>query len=251
MIVSGSISGTASATVGGGVNPATLNLASTGAIGSLGAPLASLTVGNNGTLSGNGTIYGAVSATTGTVAPTAPGVGNTAGLTIASGSLTMGSNSTLQLSLANSQANNPINNQPLASDYSNLTLGAGVSVTFGGTLVTLDTDPINRTDLFTIIVGNTSGNPSTITANDYFSNANVQVTGSTFQFGTNGYINYAFSPSAWAALPAQDQNLTGFESISSGNSVALYAVPEPNTLGMLLGSLGLALGLQRFRRRRN
>jgi autotransporter-associated beta strand protein len=255
MVVSGSISGTSSASVGGGVNPATLNLAATGTLGSLGTPLTSLAVGNNGTLSGNGTVYGAINASStnaanpAIVAPTAPSFGNTAGLTIASGSLTFGSNSTLQLSLANSQANNPINNQPLASDYSNLTLGAGVSVTLGGMLVTIDTDPINRTDLFTIIVGNTVGAQSTITPGDYFSNANVLVTGTTFQFGTNGYINYAFDPQAWAN--ATTKNLATFEGITGGNSVALYAVPEPSSLGMLLGSLGLALGLQRFRRRRS
>jgi len=40
-----------------------------------------------------------------------------------------------------------------------------------------------------------------------------------------------------------------FESISNGSNVALLVVPEPNALGMLAGGLGLALGLQRFRRR--
>ena len=36
----------------------------------------------------------------------------------------------------------------------------------------------------------------------------------------------------------------------SGDDVVLQVVPEPNALSMLAGSLGLALGLQRFRRRR-
>ena len=40
------------------------------------------------------------------------------------------------------------------------------------------------------------------------------------------------------------------ELIDGGTSVALLVVPEPNALSMLAGSLGLALGLQRFRRRR-
>ncbi len=31
----------------------------------------------------------------------------------------------------------------------------------------------------------------------------------------------------------------------------LVPVPEPNSIGVLAGSIGLALGLQRFRRRRN
>jgi autotransporter-associated beta strand protein len=74
---------------------------------------------------------------------------------------------------------------------------------------------------------------------------------------------------------APDSNLTAFDSIviggqlfaisftanfsdlnnstnfSGGNDVALMAIPEPNSLSMLAGSLGLALGLQRFRRRRS
>ena len=41
------------------------------------------------------------------------------------------------------------------------------------------------------------------------------------------------------------------ESNTGGHSVALFAVPEPNSLGMLMASLGVALGLQRFRRRRS
>jgi len=74
--------------------------------------------------------------------------------------------------------------------------------------------------------------------------------GSTYFDSQNGgYINYAFNPTTWANAPTQ--NLATFESITGGNSVALYAVPEPNTLGMLMASLGVALGLQRFRRRRS
>lgn len=36
----------------------------------------------------------------------------------------------------------------------------------------------------------------------------------------------------------------------SGSNVTLKAVPEPNSLGMLAASIVLAVGLQRFRRRR-
>ena len=51
------------------------------------------------------------------------------------------------------------------------------------------------------------------------------------------------------------QVLTGANSlngaITGGNDIAILAVvPEPNALSMLVGSLGMALGLQRFRRRR-
>jgi autotransporter-associated beta strand protein len=39
-------------------------------------------------------------------------------------------------------------------------------------------------------------------------------------------------------------------SFTGGKDIALMAIPEPNSLAMLAGSLGLALGLQRFRRRK-
>jgi len=41
----------------------------------------------------------------------------------------------------------------------------------------------------------------------------------------------------------------GTGSFTGGNDIALMAVPEPNSIAMLMGSLGMALGLQRFRRR--
>jgi fibronectin-binding autotransporter adhesin len=40
-------------------------------------------------------------------------------------------------------------------------------------------------------------------------------------------------------------------SVGGGTDVAIMAIPEPNSLAMLAGSLGIALGLQRFRRRRH
>ncbi|TCO82172.1 putative secreted protein with PEP-CTERM sorting signal, partial [Chthoniobacter flavus] len=40
------------------------------------------------------------------------------------------------------------------------------------------------------------------------------------------------------------------DSLTGGNDVAIMAIPEPNSMAMLAGSLGMALGLQRFRRRR-
>ena len=42
----------------------------------------------------------------------------------------------------------------------------------------------------------------------------------------------------------------GLFSTGGGTDVAIMAIPEPNSLAMLAGSFGLALGLQRFRRRK-
>jgi fibronectin-binding autotransporter adhesin len=42
---------------------------------------------------------------------------------------------------------------------------------------------------------------------------------------------------------------TGSFAIGAGDDVAIMAIPEPNSVSMLAASLGLALGMQRFRRR--
>jgi autotransporter-associated beta strand protein len=56
-----------------------------------------------------------------------------------------------------------------------------------------------------------------------------------------------FGPNAFAISYQGDVTAGTF---TGGNDVVLMAVPEPNSLAMLAGSLGLAVGLQRFRRRR-
>ncbi|HEY3789834.1 MAG TPA: PEP-CTERM sorting domain-containing protein, partial [Urbifossiella sp.] len=71
--------------------------------------------------------------------------------------------------------------------------------------------------------------------------------------GNSYEINYAYDPNAVGSFGLTNFNVsnTDFEAITGGSDVAILAVvPEPNALPMLLGSLGLALGLQRFRRHR-
>jgi autotransporter-associated beta strand protein len=63
--------------------------------------------------------------------------------------------------------------------------------------------------------------------------------GFSTMFGTDGQ-EFAISYSA---------SFSG-GTFTGGNDVAVMAIPEPNSMSMLAGSLGLALGLQRFRRRR-
>jgi hypothetical protein len=101
---------------------------------------------------------------------------------------------------------------------------------------------VNQNDLFTIIL-NGGSLITTQFAGETF------VSGSTYAFTSNGQnyeINYKFG----GPTTASQMNQTAFETNSSGSNVALLVVPEPNSWSMLLGSLGMALGLQRFRRRR-
>jgi hypothetical protein len=239
-VASGSISGTNNVSVGSGGTTAT----AFNVIGSVTTPGA-VTVGNAATLSGNGVITAASLTASSTSAANpaivAPTSGNAAGLTINNGSVTLSTDATLQLSIANSNAGS--SGAPALADYSKLTLGTGVSVNITGSDIAVTTGSANRGDLFTIIL---SGAAVTGT----FANA-TPVTGSPgiYAFTSNGQnyeINYAYSGPTTASgiTPAAFQADTG------GTNVALLMVPEPNSWSMLLGSLGIALGLQRFRRLR-
>jgi fibronectin-binding autotransporter adhesin len=241
MVVSGSISGSTTVNVGNLGPSATLSIASTGTLGSASA-LVHLLVGAGGTLSGNGTIDTA-GITTSSGAIVAPTAGNSTGLTINNGPVTLSAGSTLQLSLANSHVSSFI--APSLADYSKLTLGTGVSANITGASISVSAafTAANAGDLFTVILNGGSA----ITTR--FANETL-ITGSTYSFTSNGEpyeINYAYGGSVTASgiTPAQFQSFTG------GSNVAiLMMVPEPNSWSMLAGSLGIALGLQRFRRRR-
>jgi autotransporter-associated beta strand protein len=227
LVVNGSIAGTSNVNVGGGTNPAALTV--NGSITSA----AGLNLANNGSLSGTGTINGAVTAGAGSTL--APGV-SSAGLTI-NGALNLQAGSTLQLSIANSNATTE--GAPALTDYSKLTLGTGVSATIAGTIVANVTGTLNHLDLFTIILSQTP-------VSGVFANATF-VSGNTYAFTSDGEdfeINYAYDGST-VTSPSE------FASITSGSDVALLVLPEPNSFTMLFGSLVVALGLQRFRRRRS
>jgi fibronectin-binding autotransporter adhesin len=227
IVVSGSISGTSGVTVGGGTSPAALT--ANGSITSSGG----VNLASDGSLSGTGTINGGVTATAGSTL--APGL-SSAGLTIEGGALTLEAGSTLELSLSNSNAG--AGGAPALTDYSKLTLGAGVSATLDGTLAINVTGTLNHLDLFTIILSGTQ-------VSGEFTNT-TQVSGTTYAFssgGENFEINYAYDGSP---ITSRSQ----FQAITGGSEVAVLVMPEPNSGAMLVGSLGVALGLQRFRRRK-
>ena len=79
-----------------------------------------------------------------------------------------------------------------------------------------------------------------------FANAGA-ADGNLTGFGTYNLGGQEFAISYTADI---NGNL-GAGSFTGGHDIALMAVPEPNSLAMLAGSLGMALGLQRFRRRRS
>jgi autotransporter-associated beta strand protein len=109
-----------------------------------------------------------------------------------------------------------------------------------------------------------------------FTYSNPSYNSNTQQFNLDGHIFFLITGATnvvgtFANQQGVDSNLPGFatiygadgqefaisytanfasDSLTGGNDVAIMAIPEPNSLAMLAGSLGTALGLQRFRRRR-
>ncbi len=221
LVVSGSISGTASAAVGDGTNPATLS--GTGTIAVANATSGSVIVANAATLAPGASTNGL----------TINGVSNPVSVDLQSGS-------TFQLSIANSHSGT--GGAPALSDYSKLTLGAGVTLSIEGSISTSISGTVNPGDLFTIILSGTA------VSGTLFSNATL-VSGTTYSFTSGGQaweINYGYNGS----LTGSGISATAFQNITGGTQVALLAVPEPGSLSMLMGGLGCLVGLQRFRRRR-
>jgi autotransporter-associated beta strand protein len=67
-------------------------------------------------------------------------------------------------------------------------------------------------------------------------------------FQTDG-VNSTINGTLGASLTGTLNGMTATVAVQ-GNDIVLLVIPEPNALSLLAGSLGLALGLQRFRRRR-
>jgi autotransporter-associated beta strand protein len=89
-------------------------------------------------------------------------------------------------------------------------------------------------------------------------------TGTTFKFdfGGGGYwdgvndTTYTLATFSSTTFIASNFSFTNLQSGLDGtfqvtSTEVLFVIPEPNSLAMLAGSLGMALGLQRFRRRRS
>jgi autotransporter-associated beta strand protein len=183
--------------------------------GSFGSLAANVRVDSNGTLGGGGTVSGAVTVNSGgTVRP---------GLSIgflSTGSVTFNSGSKLSLEIAG----------PAATSYDQLNVTGTVSLA-GVIQLALSYTPAQG-DVFYVILNDESdaisGTFAGLPQGSIFSSGNQQ---------------YRISYLADSFTGGRD----GFNS-TTGNDVALIAVPEPGSATALLSGMML-LGLRRFRRR--
>lgn len=133
--------------------------------------------------------------------------------------------------------------------------GASRSVSL--TNVNLDLSLVNGFSLFTDATFNTGTNQFNLDGDKYFI---LALAASNSSLGGTTFANQG----------AADPNLLGFNTITlggqvfaisytadfgsnsftGGNDVAIMAIPEPNSFAILAAGIGMALGMQRFRRRR-
>jgi autotransporter-associated beta strand protein len=241
MAISGSISGSV-VTVSA---PATLNV--NGSITTPGA------VNVQGVLSGSGTIFGSTpananegkisaSATTSIVSPGSTTDGFLSTATLTANTFETVTGATLKIELGGTNAGTPVNgyDQVVTGHAISLASNTKLSLSLLGTYA-----PIGTLDKYFIIVNTGAGAAPSgpffgTTATSY-----ATLGGQTFNVITAGGRDFAVSYDAnYDANPA-------LATFHGGNDVALMSVPEPNSWTMLAGSLGMALGLQRFRRRRS
>ncbi|HEY3900883.1 MAG TPA: autotransporter-associated beta strand repeat-containing protein [Chthoniobacter sp.] len=241
LIVSGSLAGTLATTT-----------VSSGATLASGPGLA--ITGTTNYISGNLT---AVSDTNGggTVAPGDTGGSGTStvGQLSVGGNLTLGTNT----GLGNGPAHLSIElgGTTAGSSYDQVLVASGSTVDLNN--VSLDVSLINS---FIPFSGTVTGSTQNLDGNAFYLIVGANTTASgTFANATGsdpnlpGYSTFNVGSQEFAVSYSASYN-NGVDSQfahGSGNDVAIMAIPEPNSLSMLAGSLGLALGLQRFRRRRS
>jgi hypothetical protein len=203
-------------------------LAFNGNIANFGSISSAVTVASGKTLTGNGS-FGNTLTVNGSMTPGASGIGTN---TI-TGNLAFGSSAQLSIVLGKTTAGSPV----AGTDYGQVTAGGNVSLS-GTMALTLGTG-IQEGDVFYLIVNN--GINSLATA---FSGITVNgslISGNEFTYnGQNYQVSYTADASAGAA---------GFSS-STGNDLAVAAVPEPGTWAMIVGGLGMLVSFQRNRRRK-
>jgi autotransporter-associated beta strand protein len=140
------------------------------------------------------------------------------------GALALDSTSTLTLGLSKSGAHSGV--QPDLTDYTRLTLASGGMID-GSNLSLSLSNGIQQGDIFRIIASGTAVT-GTFAGLPSFS---------TFTVGTQGFeINYAY-------------NAAGSFTDTNGTDVALRAIPEPASVALLIGSIGILAGVRRRSRK--
>jgi autotransporter-associated beta strand protein len=230
LIVSGSLSGTTSTTVASGATLASgPGFAATGATNYINGNL-SLSAG-------------------GTVAP-----GDTGGSgTSTVGQLSLGGN--LAAAGATAHLSIELGGTTAGTQYDQLLVSSSSTVSLAN--ISLDVSLINS---FIPFSGTITGSTQNLDGNAFYLivGANTNASG-TFSNATGtdpnlpGYSTFFVGSQEFAVSYSANYNggLNSEFATGSGHDVAIMAVPEPNSMSMLAGSLGLALGLQRFRRRRS
>jgi autotransporter-associated beta strand protein len=182
------------------------------------------TVGSSATLGGSGTIANDV-VVNGILAP-----GSSVGTLGIGGALSLNATSTFKLELGGNQPGDG------ASFYDQVNAGGTISLNSSAQItLSLTNFTPNSGDVFYVL---TQGG--------------VTPFGSTFAGASEGsLIDFGDGVFAQITYLANWTGTQGTSTISGGNDVALFnVIPEPGALNSLLGGLGMLVGLQRFRRRR-
>jgi fibronectin-binding autotransporter adhesin len=184
---------------------------------------------SGGRLAGTGTIVNSVlvNSAAGALSPGENG----AGLLTIQKNLTMASGSDFEVNLGGN-AGTPV----AGTTYDQVRVGNGVGAVSNGAV------SINGTDLMiTINTGISTNNLFFIVVND-----GTDVIGGTFAGLIQGQ---EFTVNGQGLRISYQADASGVGSFSGGNDIALMAVPEPGSVCLLLGGLGLIAGSRRRRAR--
>jgi len=188
-----------------------------------------IVLANGQTLRGSGNVVGNLTSGTGSIV--APGG------TPGAGVLTNTGNFTLQGTLSVDIAHTTVGLVVAGTDYDQLKVTGNVDLTGGNLALTLG-GTIQNGDIF-YIVDNQGSNAITGVFASLEGTPTTLTEGSIFTDGDQEFrITYLANADG------------GTPSFTGGNDVALMAIPEPGTWGMILSGFGMLIGIQKLRKRR-
>ncbi len=232
LIVSGGISGGGAVTVNGG------NLEADSAI------VGAVAVNTGGELSGNTGSVGAITSVGGALDPGLT-VGSTASGTLtANGNVSLDANSTFNIRVGVTTANNSDNDQLAVAGSNTATLNGTLNITTGSGLGSLVGG--NTYNLVYIILNGGYGSGSGTFSSYDINGTLATLSGNTLMAGGDTFeIEYGYGGSGGD---------TSFTELNGGGANAdvaleLVSVPEPGAWAMMLAGMGILMVLQRRRRR--